>query len=179
MSDELKQEWNKIFYNLMKYVTRKNAKDYPYTKDEYHAVAQLFNEWLITIAKYKDEKGKYSNYFEWLNNQAKGNILANNLIRIFIMDNTEENYNAIVDNIEWVFDRTMEENILTLSIKYNEEYNKFLNDFRQTDAYKQWTLKCNKNKQFKTNWLRKKGSFFCLYSIIVFSFIYNIILPNF
>ena len=60
-------------------------------------------------------------------------------------------------------------NILTLSIKYNEEYNKFLNDFRQTDAYKQWTLKCNKNKQFKANWLRKKGSFFCLGSIIVFS----------
>ena len=70
-------------------------------------------------------------------------------MRIFIMDNTEENYNAIVDNIEWVFDSIMEENILTLSIKYNEEYNKFLNKFRQTDAYKQWILKCN--KKFKTD----------------------------
>lgn len=164
MSDELKQEWNKVFYSLMKHVAGKNPKGMPYTKDEYHRVADSFNDWLVAIARYKDEKGKYSNYFEWLNNQAKGNILARRLMGMFIIDDNEKNYNIIVDKVEYIFDSIMEERILMLSTKYNEErdsylsteYRKQLDEFRQTDTYQQWAKEYYKHKKSKPDWLKEQ-----------------------
>lgn len=164
MSNELKQEWNKVFYSLMKHIVGKNPKGTPYTKDEYHRVAQSFDEWLILIAKYKDEKEKYSNYFEWLNNQAKGNILANRLMRMFIIDDNEKNYNIIVDKVEYIFDDITEERILMLSIKYYEEYKlymsteykKQLDKFRQTDTYQEWAKEFYKHKKHKPDWLKEQ-----------------------
>lgn len=147
MSPELNAEWKKVFNYLMK-MCKKRSSGKPYDKQEYHYVADRFNGWLNAIATYEDKNKQYNNYFEWLNDQSKCSMLINKMSYIFGLKETEENYDYLVDQINYSFNDCFEEQIMTLAQMFTKEHNEWLEYFRTTDQYKQW-IETNRTKRTK------------------------------